>query len=239
MIETAALTVILIILAVFFFIGMIKASVTIAYSDEVNLYLRVLFVKIKILPKKEQKRLDGMSTAKARRIRRKLEKKAEKKRLSAEEKKKLKAQNKAEGKKKSPQEIISMIQMVSSLAVAVIQRFAKHLRIKIARIKLVIATDDAATTAIVYGAVSQSLNLLLPVLEDVKNFQKLKKADISVDCDFVSNEPVIDVKLGFSIRVWQVLHIALAALISLIKHKLKNDIKNDEQQNINVNKKRK
>ena len=90
-----------------------------------------------------------------------------------------------------------------------------------------------------YGAVSQSLNLLLPVLEDVKNFQKLKKADISVDCDFVSNEPVIDVKLGFSIRVWQVLHIALAALISLIKHKLKNDIKNDEQQNINVNKKRK
>lgn len=239
MIETVALTVILIILAVFFFIGMIKASVTIAYSDEVTLYLRVLFLKIKILPKKEPKKLNGMSTAKANKIRRKIEKKAEKKRLSAEEKKKLKAQKKAQGKKKSPQEIISIVQLVSKLAVAVIERFARHLRIKIARIKLIIATDDAATTAIAYGAVSQSLNILLPALEEVKNFQKLKNADISVDCDFLSSEPVIDVKLGFSIRVWQVLHIALAALITLIKHKLKSDIKKDEQTEAHIVKKKK
>ena len=229
MIKTGALTVILIIAAILFLIGMIKASVTIAYSDEVVLYARILFVKIHVLPKKKPKKINGMSISKAKRIEKKLQKKAEKKKRSAEEKKRKKAQNKAEGKKKSAQEIVSLVQMVSSLAVTVIERFSKHLRIKIARIKLVVAGDDAATTAIAFGAISQSINLLLPILEDVKNFNRLKNAEISVDCDFLATEPIVDIKIGFSIRVWQLLHVALAALISLIKHKLRSDIKKDEE----------
>ena len=234
-----AITVILIILAVFFFIGMIKASITIAYTDEVVLYVRVLFLKIPILPKKEPKKIKGMSTSKAQRIRKKLEKKAQKKELAAKEKEEAKIERKKSGKKKSYNEIVSIIQMVSDLAVTVIDRFAKHIRIRIARIKLVIASDDAATTAILYGTVSQSINLFFPVLERVKNFPKLKNADISVDCDFGSMEPQIDIKLGFSIRVWQVLHIAISALITFIKHKLRSDAKNEEAKPpVPVNKKK-
>ena len=239
MIKTGALYVILIIFAALFLIGMIKASVVIAYADEVRLYVRVLFIKINIMPKKEPKPVRGMSKAKAEKIRKKLEQKAEKKRQSAAQKKQAKEEKKKSGKKKDPREIISIVQMVSSLAVAVIGRFAKHLRINIARIKLVIASDDAANTAILYGAVCQSINIFMPILEDVKNFPKLKDADISVDCDFGSTEPQIDIKLGFSIRVWQVFDIAFGALIALIKHKLRSDIKNDEAPSNNKQEKKK
>ena len=215
----------LIIFAVFFFIGMIKASVTIAYANEIKLYVRVLFLKITIMPKKEPKKAKGMSASKAQKIRKKLEKKAEKKQLAAKEKAAAKEENKKSKKKKTPQEIVDIIKMVSDLAVTVIGRFAKHLRIHIARIKIVIASEDAATTALLYGTVSQSVNLIFPVLERVKNFPRLKNADISVDCDFASTEPQIDIKLGFSIRVWQVLNIALSALVTFLKHKLKADAK--------------
>ena len=204
---------------------MIKASVTIAYADEIKLYVRVLFLKISILPKKEPKKIKGMSASKAQKIRKKLEKKAEKKQLAAKEKAAAKEEKEKSKKKKSPQEIVDIIKMVSDLTVTVIERFAKHLRIHIARIKIVIASEDAATTAILYGTVSQSINLLFPVLEDVKNFPRLKNADISVGCDFASTEPQIDIKLGFSIRVWQVLNIALSALVTFLKHKLKADAK--------------
>ena len=209
---------------------MIKASVTIAYADEITLYVKVLFFKIPILPKKEPKKIKGMSASKARKIRKKLEKKALKKELAAKEKAEAKKEQEKSAQKKTPNEIISIIKMVSDLAVTVINRFARHLRIHIAKIKLVIASEDAATTALLYGTVSQSINLFFPVLERVKNFPKLRNADISVDCDFASTEPQIDIKLGFSIRVWQVLHIALSALVTFLKHKLKSDAKKQESQ---------
>ena len=172
-----------------------------------------------------------MSRAKAEKIKKKLREKAEKKKQNADEKKKAKEEEKKSGKKKDPRDILSIIQLVSSLAVAVIGRFSRHLRINIARIKLVIASEDAANTAILYGAVCQSLNVFLPILEDVKNFPKLKKADISVDCDFGATVPKIDIKLGFSIRVWQVFNIAFGALGALIKHLLRSGAKKSSSDN--------
>ena len=54
-IKTGVLLTILIIAAVILFIGFIKATVVIAYSDDIELYVKVLFLKIKILPSKEKK----------------------------------------------------------------------------------------------------------------------------------------------------------------------------------------
>ena len=219
--KTGFLITILIIAAVIFFIGLIKATVVIAYSDDIELYVKVLFLKIKILPSKEKKYSKSMSAKKAAKIRESLRKKAEKKRIAAEEKEKAKEEKKSSKEKKSIAEIIAIIKMVSDIAVTVIGKFFKHLRIKIAKIKITIATGDAATTAIAYGAVSQSLNILMPALESVKNFEKLDKADINIALDYAAEAPTIDIKLGFSIRVWHVFDLAFSALGRFIKHMLK------------------
>ena len=201
-----------------FFIGLIKATVVIAYSDDIELYVKVLFLKIKILPSKEKKYSHSLSAKKAAKIREKMRKKAEKKRLAAEEKEKAKEEKKATKEKKSISEIIAIIKMVSDIATTVIGKFFKHLRIKVARIKVTIATGDAATTAIAYGAVSQSLNLLMPTLQSVKNFEKIDKADIKIDLDYAADAPTVDIKLGFSIRVWHVFDLIFSAIGRAIKH---------------------
>lgn len=199
----------------------IKASVTIAYSDELSLWIKVSFIKIKILPSSKKKaKMGGMSAKQAEKIKRKLRAKIEKKRLQDEEKKRQKEEKKKSQEKKDIGEIISNVKMLSSIAVVVIRRFFGHLRIKVARIKIIVATGDAANTAVAYGAITQSLNILLPLLEKVKNFESLDKTDISISSDFTAETPTVDIQLTFSIRVWQLFNIAFAALARFIKHKL-------------------
>ena len=219
-----ALIIIGCILLFFLFLLSLKATITIAYHDQVTLSVRVLFVKIGILPKKEKKGARSMSAAKAARIRKKMAKKAAKKRDAAKEKQEKKDAKRAESsqkKKKSIADILDIISLVSKLAKEVIRRFFKHLRISVARLKVKVATPDAASTAIAYGAITQSVNLLIPILEEVKNFRLPDATELSVEADFLSDSPDIDVQLSFSIRVWHVLDIAIGAAGAFLKHQLK------------------
>ena len=220
-----ALIIIGAILLFFVFLLSLKATITIAYTDEVTLSVRVLFLKIKILPKKEKKGPRSMSRRKAERIRAKARKKAQKKRDAALAKAEAKKQKKeaAKGKpKKSMSEILDSVSMIRGIAAEVIRRFFKHLRIDVARVKIKVATGDAATTAVAYGAACTALNILLPVLSEVKNFSLPREKDFSVEPDFLGETPELDVKLSFSLRVWHVFSVALGALKKFLAHKAKS-----------------
>lgn len=221
-----ALKIIGIIILFFAFLLSLKATVTVEYNGEVALSVRVLFIKLRILPKKEKKRSRSMSRRKAQRLRAAMEKKEAKKKEKAAKKKAAKAEKKAQSasakkKKLSGQEIVDIVSLICQLVRAVIETFFGHLRIKLARIRLVIATGDAATTAIAYGAVTQSINVLFPLLESVRTLSLPVGDNISVSTDFTSDRTEIDVKLSFSLRVWHLFHVALAALWRLIKHTFK------------------
>ena len=164
-----------------------------------------------------------MSPKKAEKIRKKLEKKKEKKRLAKKKKAQKKEQKKAEAlenpkPKKSLAEILDMIVLVRKLIAKVVGRFAKHLRIDIARLKIRVATGDAANTAIAYGAITQGINLLFPLLEKVKNFDLPKAKDIDVVADFTGESIEADVRFAFSLRVWHVFDVAFGALFTFIAH---------------------
>lgn len=165
-----------------------------------------------------------MSEKKAAKIRDALRKKQQKKALAKKEKEKAKETK----EKKSISETISDVRMITDIALAVIKKFFGHLQIKMTRIKMVIATGDAATTAIAYGAITQSLNILLPALESVKNFKKLKKTEIDIKTDFLAESPTVDVEISFAIRVWHIFDVAFAALGKFIKSKLKEASKSTE-----------
>ena len=164
-----------------------------------------------------------MSKSKAEKIKQKLEKKRAKKLEKKKDKAEKKASAKGKKEKKSLAEILDIIDIAKKLLSAIVKRLFKHLRIHAMRIKLKIAMEDAAKTAIAYGAVTQAINLLFPILEDLKGFKTPKRKDIDVQADFLSEESEIDICFAFKIRVWQVLHIALATLITFIKHKISKD----------------
>ena len=220
----------LIIIALFLtFLLSLKATVTIAYCGEVTLFVKVLFIKIKILPAKKKKYPQSISAKKMRKWREKQEKKEAKKKLKKaekkaakeqkkEEKKKAKAEGTVKKEKKSAGEILDIVSLVANLLKQVICKFFGHLRIKIARIRLKIATGDAATTAITYGAVTQAINVLFPIIDGIKTVKTPVNKDIDISADFCSDETEIDIEVSFALRVWHLFHVLGAALGQLIKY---------------------
>lgn len=220
-----ALIVFGIIVLFFAFLLSLKATVTIAYCGEVELSVRVLFFKIKILPARKKKYPQSMSAKKARRIKEKREKKAAKKlakkkakKEQKEEEKRAVASGKVKKERKTAGEILDIISLVAELIRAVIGKFFGHLRIKLARIRLKIATGDAAATAVAYGAVTQAINVLFPLIDQIKTVRTPQNRDIDISADFCSDESEIDIEISFALRVWHLFHVAFAALGKLIKY---------------------
>ena len=221
------------ILLFFIFLLTLKATITIEYNDELSLSLRILFIKINLLPNKKKKYPQSMSARKARRICKKLRKKAAKKQAKDEEKQKEKQQkDQKEKKKRSVREILDIVSLASSVVKVVIQKTFGHLRLKMTRVRVKIATGDAATTAVAYGAVSQSINVLFAILNEVKRVKLPSEDELDVSADFLADKSEIDLKLSFSLRTWHLLHIACAAIIKLVKRMIEKESKKAENQHV-------
>ena len=163
-----------------------------------------------------------MSRKKSDRIERKLRKKADKKRLKKEQKKENKLSEAKEKKKTSLSDILDTVNLATSVAKAVLGSFFGHLRVDVAKLKIKVATGDAASTAIAYGAVSGAVACLLAIFENSKRVRGLKKAEMDIVCDFLGESSSADIKISFSLRVWHLFYIAFAALGKFVKHKLKS-----------------
>ena len=246
---TVFLIICLVITALFLLLLLARATFAIEYmGEDVVMYARLLFVKIKIYPKRKKHFFKSMSRRRARRIKEDLEADAERKRAKKEKKrlKKLEKKKRQKGGKhklKSPAELLDILTLVTALVKQLTGKFLKHLRIKLTRIKIKIGTGDAAATAIAYGAVTQSINVLFPLLEEVKNFSFPKRREIDVSADFTAEESEADIRILFSIRVWRLLHFGAAAFFELIKYFFRSQERKKRRggvrPNINVSKKQK
>ena len=219
-----ALIIILSLLAFIWLILMIPASLIIKYDTDFSLKIKVLFITKYLIPKK--RKLPGKNGYSARKYRKKL-KALEKKRQKAASGsgKKKKKNKKTEGEKpeseKPKRDLRQTVELVTDLIRAMIVSFGKHLRIKAERLHIVVASPDAATTAVMYGAVSQSLSYLMELLNRVTNF-RYRKEEFSLDVDFLSDKPTADVYFEFRLRGWHVLVMLFNTGIAFIKNKIKN-----------------
>lgn len=165
-----------------------------------------------------------MSPKKAEKIKSRLEKKRIAK-LQKKAAKKEKKKTEAEKKKKSLSEIIDMTAMILKIVKIILKKFFGHLRIKVSRLHITVASPDAAMTAIAYGTITQTVSYLVALLENTKNVKGLCEKNICIKTDFLTDTPSADVKISFSLRVWHLFSIGIAALISFIKSMIKNKSK--------------
>ena len=226
MIHLIALYIIGGILLFFAFIGSLRAEVLIAYSDEFALTVRVLGIPIKIIPKKKKKiKLSAYSkknrakyeAAQKEKAIKKSKKKAEKKKKKDAAKAKKKA-DKAAGKAKPKKPLSETIDMILDLVKVAVGRFAKHLRIRIARLHIGVATGDAASTAILYGAIAPSVACIAALLDSTSTLRYPAKTDVDIHADYLSEKMQIDIEIGFSICVWQLFDILFRTGFRLTKH---------------------
>lgn len=219
-----------IVLALFLLLS-IKARVKLEFNEELKVTVQILCFNIQVAPPKEKKPVkigDYTFEKHQKRLRsnyekylKKQEKKEQKKAKKAEakakkaEKKKLDKQNNV---KKPPQRsALDWINIAGAVIGALFSKFAKRLHIKVARLKIKVATGDAASTAILYGAVIQSVAYIIEILERITNVDGLKHAEISVEPDYLSEETSIDLCFIFSLRIRHVFGILFGTLGRAIK----------------------
>lgn len=226
MIHLIALYIIGGILLFFAFIASLRAEVLIAYSDELALTVRVLGIPIKILPKKKKKvKISAYSkknrakyeAAEKEKAIKKAKKKKEKKIKKDAAKAKKKA-DKAAGKAKPKKPLSETIDMILDLVGVAVGRFGKHLRIRIARLHIGVATGDAASTAILYGAIAPAVACIAELLDSTSTLRYPARSDVDIHADYLSEKMQIDIKIGFSICVWQLFDILFRTGFRLTKH---------------------
>lgn len=111
------------------------------------------------------------------------------------------------------------ISTILSLIKLLFSRFFKHLRLDVSKIIVVVGSADAATTAITYGIISQSVAYLLDFLDRNLNISKKRNGEINVLCDFTADNTVYDVFISASLNIWQILDIAISLVYNYFKGK--------------------
>ena len=189
----------------FFFIFIIPIHVTVGMTESVSVMIRILFLKIPILPKPKKKKKKKEKKPKEKK------KKKEKKPEDAEKKKKKKK------KKKKVSDIVALVRMLLNVVVALFKRLGRNFKIRVYAYEICVASEEAAKTAVMYGAVKTLSETIFLRLQDSINFKIVKKAPVGIYVDFLEEKFKANVKIDFSISIAGVFGILFAAIGEFIR----------------------
>lgn len=192
------MTALIIIGAILFAIALIlfiPVHITAAVKDEARIFLRILFVKIRLLPINEKP----------------------KKKKKGQKQKQEKPKEESEKKEKKKRDIPSLIHSVADVLGVFLRQFSKHVKIRVLRYKIIVGTDDAAKTALLYGAAEQATAYLFAVLGENAKFSFSKKNSL-VWVDFTSEKTVADVKIDVSVNVFGALAMLLPTFTAYVRN---------------------
>lgn len=220
------LIVLLALVAFFVPLFLLRVRVVLTADDaKVRLTLRVLCFTFSLYPGKRVdprkyspervKKREAKKAKKAARKAAKAAKKAAKK--TAKRKKPAATTPKKEPKaSEAPMTLTEKLTLVRKLLVALLRATGKHLYLRAARLHIRVATGDAATTAVAYGAVSGGVALILTVLG---KFTVLHAAppDIAVIADYLGEKPHIDARVVFSMRVGGAVCVLFSVAFAFLK----------------------
>lgn len=203
----------------------LRASLIIEAKDDVALTLKIAFVKVKLYPKK---------TATPKRVIR-AQKKAEKKKQKGKKKASPAPATNTAKKKKSFEEILRLVKMVTRILKSLVSRFPSYFRLKLSRIILVVGGPDAAQTAIRYGAVRTAVAYLVTLLEQFVSIKTTRKSELYVQPDFLNDRIDYDISIAFSTSVRALLAILLRSAFAYLKEhtqqkKTKSQLANASQE---------
>lgn len=204
---------------------LLRIRITIEADTTARVYLKILFFRIKLFPKeKKPPKLKHYTPKKIAKREAKKRKKAEakfNKKLKKKQKKQQEKEKASEEKKRMTlSDITELISLVLSLVKTFFLKLGKHLRLDLTKIHITVASDNAAKTALEYGAITNGVSALCDLLESSLKVKPKGTKDIIVSVDFLSEKPTIDIVASASLRVWQIFNIAFAVIIELVKKKI-------------------
>lgn len=106
--------------------------------------------------------------------------------------------------------LTEIVTAFKDLAVGILTRFARHVRLDELRLRVLVASDDAAKTAMEYGTICAAAGAVRSVAEGMRRVD-LHRVRVEIECDFLAETPEIDAELCVSMRIWRLALIALFA----------------------------
>lgn len=163
-------------------------------GDEIVAELRILFYRKTLYPAPPEK---------------KKKKKGAKKEKKQPPEPKKKREITAEG-------AIKAIKAVTDALAVLWDRLRRRMRIKLILLHLIIATDEAAKTALIYGAAANACDTLLDVLRRYLKYTE-KDGAVCVSADFTKETTEFDLDVELSLTVFGVIAVLLPTLNKYLK----------------------
>ena len=181
-----------------------KLHIGAGFADDPFLYVRILFLKLRLPPEKAahtEENPKEQTTEKSRKKKAKKEK------------------EKAALPKKAVGEYITIF---TDALKELVHKLKKYLFLEKYIIKADIGTDDAAKTAILYGAASNAAAQLWMLVCSLKRRTRNPKLIYTeIKPDFIAEQTDFYADIELSIRLWQILSLGMTALG--VYKKLKSD----------------
>ena len=193
----------------FFFIFIIPIHVTVGLTESVNVVLRILFFKIPIFSTEKKKK----KKKKKKKTKKKEKKKKEKKPKDENGDKKKKKKK----KKKKISDIVGLVRLLLNVVAALFRRLGRNFKIRVYAYEICVASEDAAKTAVMYGAVQSLSETLFLRLENAINFKIVKNAPMGVYVDFLEEKFKANVKIDFSISLGGIFGIVFGVIFAFIR----------------------
>lgn len=174
-----------------------KVRVFVCYDDSLRIYAKFLFMKFKIVPAKEKKPK-----------KRKKKKPAPSAPPSSE--------TAVISKKEKP--LVKKLWEMKTALVEIFKNFLGKLHFKFLKLRINIACDNAAKTALVYAGVNQGVAYIIEFLRNISNVDVARNSDVLVNSDFISQKSEFEGKIELYIRVAPLFLVGVHALKEYIKY---------------------
>ena len=207
------LGVLLVAAVLILFVG--NAKIRVISTDQIRVVASVCGIPFTIYPDKKDAPKKQRNLAKCRNpeavLKREL-KRQQAQREKAERKKKKAAERAAKRTEKKigiPQQYCPVpnlkenLEMILALAKKFYYTTHGKVRIRVNKLHIRVAADDAAQTAILYGVVIQIVSTILNYVDQYYAALEHKAGDISVDPDYSSSESGAEIDIALTAKVWR------------------------------------
>ena len=218
----------------FFVIFITPIHITVGLTDSLSVMIRVLFLKIPILSnekdsKKNKKKKAQPSKKSEEKPKKEKPKKEKKKKPEKTEKKdgEENAEDSAKKKRKLP-DLVGLVRVLLNTVGALFKKLGRNFKTRVYAYEICVASEDAAKTALMYGAVKSLSETLFLRLQETVNFKIVKKAPVGIYVDFLEEKFRANVKIDFSISIAGVFGILFAAIGEFIRSFIKILLKSNK-----------
>lgn len=170
------------------------------YTDRLSVIIRFLFLKFRITPPEKEK---------------KPKKKKAKKSAESGEKKEKKNFFKTLREEEGFSGALHFLYELAKIIKSAVTRTASHLIIRLLDVRLIVASSDAAQTAMLYG---ETCSAVFPLLSCICSCAKVRRYNADIRPDFLASKPSAEIAVEVSIRPIFVVHAGLGGLYGYIKN---------------------